>query len=58
MEEAAFMLESSDDAIARIAMRVGYHTRTAFSKVFRRHHGLSPGRYRAQKASRRRAKPS
>ena len=58
MEEAAFMLESSDDSIARIAMRVGYQTTTAFSKVFRRHHGLSPGRYRAQKASWRRAKLS
>ena len=58
MEEAAFMLESSDDTIARIAMRIGYQTTTAFSKVFRRHHGLSPGRYRAQKASWRRAKLS
>jgi AraC-like DNA-binding protein len=58
MEEAAFMLESSDDTIARIAMRVGYQTTTAFSKIFRRHHGLSPGRYRAQKASWRRAKLS
>jgi AraC-like DNA-binding protein len=58
MEEAAFMLESSDDSIARIAMRAGYQTTTAFSKLFRRHHGLSPGRYRAQKASWRRAKLS
>jgi AraC-like DNA-binding protein len=47
MEEAAFLLESSQDGIARIAMRVGYKTVAAFSKVFLRHHGLSPGRYRA-----------
>jgi len=47
MEEAAFLLESSDDGIARIATRVGYETVAAFSKVFLRHHGLSPGRYRA-----------
>ncbi|MDQ0393686.1 AraC family transcriptional regulator [Labrys monachus] len=47
MEEAAFLLESSDDGIARIATRVGYETTAAFSKVFLRHHGLSPGRYRA-----------
>ena len=46
MEEAAFLLESSQDAIARIAVRVGYETVAAFSKVFLRHHGLSPGRYR------------
>lgn len=34
MDEAALMLESSDDAIARIATRVGYETTTAFSEVF------------------------
>jgi AraC-like DNA-binding protein len=47
MEEAAFLLESSDDGIARIASRVGYETVAAFSKVFLRHHGLAPGRYRS-----------
>ena len=48
MEEAALMLELGEDAIAQIAARVGYQTTTAFSNVFRRHHGLSPGRYRAE----------
>jgi AraC-like DNA-binding protein len=47
MAEAAFLLEASDEAIAQIATRVGYGTATAFSKLFHRHHGLSPGRYRA-----------
>ena len=47
MAEAAFLLESSDEGIARIATRVGYETAAAFSKLFQRHHGLSPGRYRA-----------
>ncbi len=47
MSEAAFLLETSDEGIARIASRVGYETAAAFSKVFQRHHGLSPGRYRA-----------
>jgi AraC-like DNA-binding protein len=47
MSEAAFLLETSDEGIARIASRVGYETASAFSKVFHRHHGLSPGRYRA-----------
>ncbi len=56
MAEAAFLLESSDEGIARIASRVGYETAAAFSKLFRRHHGLSPGHYRAARhsASRRR----
>ena len=46
MMEAAFLLEASDEPIARIASRVGYETAAAFSKLFHRHHGLSPGRYR------------
>jgi AraC-like DNA-binding protein len=51
MDEAALMPESSDAAIARIATRVGYETTTAFSKMFRLYHGLSPGRYRARKGT-------
>ena len=51
MAEAAFLLESSDEGIARIANRVGYETAAAFSKLFHRHHGLSPGRYRAARRS-------
>jgi AraC-like DNA-binding protein len=47
MAEAAFLLETGDDGIARIAARVGYATAAAFSKLFHRYHGLSPGRYRA-----------
>ncbi|SJZ58120.1 AraC-type DNA-binding protein [Enhydrobacter aerosaccus] len=51
MAEAASLLETGDEAIARIAARVGYETTAAFSKAFRRHHGLSPGRYRATRDS-------
>lgn len=51
MDEAASLLESSHEGIARIANRVGYETVAAFSKVFLRHHGLSPGRYRAFRRS-------
>ena len=51
MSEAAFLLETSDEGIARIATRVGYETTAAFSKLFQRHHGLSPGRYRAVRRS-------
>ena len=51
MAEAAFLLETSDEGIARIATRVGYETAAAFSKLFRRHHGVSPGRYRAVRRS-------
>jgi AraC-like DNA-binding protein len=51
MAEAAFLLESSDESIARIASRVGYETAAAFSKLFLRYHGLSPGRYRTVRRS-------
>jgi AraC-like DNA-binding protein len=51
MAEAAFLLETSDEGIAQIAARVGYETSAAFSKLFHRHHGLSPGRYRAERGS-------
>jgi AraC-like DNA-binding protein len=51
MEEAAFLLESSDESIARVARRVGYGSATTFSKVFHRHYGASPGRYRTHKAT-------
>jgi AraC-like DNA-binding protein len=45
MDEAALMLESGNEAIARIATRVGYETTTAFSKAFKQHYNFSPGRY-------------
>ncbi|WP_410824796.1 helix-turn-helix domain-containing protein, partial [Methylobacterium oryzisoli] len=51
MAEAAFLLETSDDPIARIASQVGYETAAAFSKLFQRHHDVSPGRYRATRRS-------
>lgn len=47
MAEAAFLLETTDESIAQIASRVGYETAAAFSKLFHRHNGESPGRYRA-----------
>jgi AraC-like DNA-binding protein len=51
MAEAAFLLETTDEPIARIASRVGYETAAAFSKLFNRYHGLSPGRYRTARRS-------
>jgi len=51
MAEAAFLLETSDESIARVASRVGYETAAAFSKLFLRHHGQSPGKYRTSRRS-------
>lgn len=58
MAEAAVLLESTDEGIARIAARVGYETAAAFSKLFRRHYGVSPGRYRATQRSGSSGEPS
>jgi transcriptional regulator GlxA family with amidase domain len=54
MERAANLLETTEDALSRIAPRVGYETEFAFSRAFRRHYGVPPGvfRRRARAASR------
>jgi AraC-like DNA-binding protein len=52
MEEAASVLESTDEAVSEVAARVGYQTASAFSKLFHRHHDMSPGRYRAARRRR------
>jgi transcriptional regulator GlxA family with amidase domain len=53
MERAANLLETTEDALSRIAPRVGYETEFAFSRAFRRHYGVPPGvfRRRARAAS-------
>jgi transcriptional regulator GlxA family with amidase domain len=48
MEHAAQLLETTDDSLCGIAPRVGYDTEFAFSRAFRRHHGISPGAFRRQ----------
>jgi AraC-like DNA-binding protein len=46
MTVARNALRHSDEAIARIAQRIGYQSETAFSAAFRRTVGESPGRFR------------
>ncbi len=46
MTLAARRLRESDATIAVVARGVGYSNEYAFSTAFRRHHGISPGRYR------------
>ena len=48
MERAARLLATTDDALCRIAPDVGYETEFAFSRAFRRHHGVPPGVFRRQ----------
>lgn len=48
MRVARHALRHGDEAIARIAERVGYQSETAFSAAFKRDSGESPGRFRVQ----------
>ncbi|MBV9898853.1 MAG: AraC family transcriptional regulator [Chloroflexi bacterium] len=50
MELAAQLLRETAAPIAEIGSRVGYRSEYAFNRAFRRHHGISPGRYRARRA--------
>ncbi|HDR9200046.1 TPA: AraC family transcriptional regulator [Burkholderia vietnamiensis] len=39
-------LRTDTEPISAIALRIGYESDTAFGLAFRKHHGVSPGRYR------------
>jgi AraC-like DNA-binding protein len=43
---AASLLESTDDALAEVALHVGYTSEFAFSRAFKRQHGVAPGTFR------------
>jgi AraC-like DNA-binding protein len=46
MTVAARLLHRSDALLGAIAAQVGYTSEFAFATAFKRHHGISPGRYR------------
>jgi transcriptional regulator GlxA family with amidase domain len=46
MQHAAGLLQGTALPVADIAHRVGYRQAAQFAKAFRRHHGLSPSRFR------------
>ncbi len=48
MITAAVLLKEGAEPLSVIAGRVGYESEFAFARAFRRAHGQSPGRYRAQ----------
>lgn len=50
VEVAAQLLRETTLSLAEVADRVGYASEFAFSRVFRRHKGAPPGRYRRQRA--------
>lgn len=52
MHVARDLLRSSDLGVAAIARRVGYDSKEAFSRAFKRETGLAPGVWRATSRSR------
>ena len=48
MTTAAGLLRTTDRPLAAVARQVGYSSPFAFSHAFKRHFGVTPGRYRAQ----------
>lgn len=50
MTVAAGLLRDTDGTLAAIAAQVGYTSEFAFANAFKRHHGLSPGRFRRRAA--------
>jgi AraC-like DNA-binding protein len=47
MQLAAEGLRARDASIVRVAERCGYDSASAFSRMFKRHHGVPPGAYRS-----------
>jgi AraC-like DNA-binding protein len=48
MHVAQDLLRSSDYGVGAIARRVGYESEEAFSRAFKRNHGVAPGAWRAR----------
>jgi AraC-like DNA-binding protein len=52
MHAARSLLSSTELSVATVAHRVGYDSEEAFSRAFKRAHGISPGRWRSGSAAR------
>lgn len=45
----ATQLQTTDDSVLEVALKVGYESEAAFNRAFKREFGLPPARYRKQK---------
>ncbi|SFE84350.1 helix-turn-helix transcriptional regulator [Spirosoma endophyticum] len=45
MDEAAFLLEQGGRSVAEVGHQLGFTNLSHFSRLFKRHHGLSPKKY-------------
>jgi AraC-like DNA-binding protein len=46
---AASLLENTDDSLTEVATRIGYASEFAFSRAFKRQHGVAPGTFRRRR---------
>jgi AraC family transcriptional regulator len=46
LEWATAAVTTTDDPLARVAMEAGFADQSHFTRWFKRHHGVTPGRYR------------
>lgn len=49
MKAAKALLEQTEDTVANISLKIGFHSSQYFSSIFRKNTGLSPNEYRTQK---------
>ena len=49
LEWATNVVATTDEPLSRIAMDAGFADQSHFTRWFKRHHGVTPGRYRAQR---------
>jgi AraC-like DNA-binding protein len=48
LEWASVAIASTDDPLARVAADAGFADQSHFTRWFKRHRGVTPGRYRAR----------
>lgn len=47
LETAKYLLAHTDSPLAAVAERIGFYDAAYFSRIFKKHYGISPTRYRA-----------
>jgi AraC-like DNA-binding protein len=50
VNRAAELLRKTDKSVLQIALEVGFSDQSYFTKVFRRHHRMTPRQYRLARA--------
>jgi AraC-like DNA-binding protein len=57
LARACELLATSNVKVVDVALTSGYQSPSLFNLVFKRHFGMSPGKWREQQGARRRSRP-